>query len=41
MKRYKVNKQKSGKRYASTARKTHKMNKLSPSTFIRRGGVRL
>ena len=37
----KVNKKKSGKRFARAANRTHRINKAAPVAFLRRGGIRL
>lgn len=41
MKRQKLNGNRSRKKFAAVANRTHKMNKLPSSAFIKRGGVRL
>lgn len=41
MKRQKMNAQKSNKRFAKNANRTHRLNKAPAASFLRRGGIRL
>lgn len=41
MKRYKVNKKASTKKFGQKANRTHRINKSPAAAFLRRGGIRL